>query len=60
MVIDTSTIAITGGTGEVSNIDRIMMEGTAASADGQSFNWHLNGLAAVLNGAIISDLTGNV
>jgi hypothetical protein len=60
IVIDTSTIAITAGSGEVSNIDRIMMEGTAASADGQSFNWHMNGLAAVLNGAIISELTGNV
>ena len=60
IVIDTSTIAITGGTGEMSNIDRIMMEGTAASADGQTFNWHMNGLAALLNGAIISELTGNV
>ena len=60
IVIDTSTIAITGGTGEVSNIDRIMMGGTAASADGQSFNWHMNGLAAVLNGALISEFTGNV
>jgi hypothetical protein len=60
IVIDTSTIAITGGTGEVSNIDRIMMEGAAASADGQSFNWHMNGLAAVVNGALISELTGNV
>ncbi len=60
IVIDTSTIAITGGTGEVSNIDRIMMEGAAASADGQSFNWHMNGLAAVVNGALISEITGNV
>jgi len=60
IVIDTSTIAITGGTGEVSNIDRIMMGGAAASADGQSFNWHMNGLAAVVNGALISEITGNV
>ena len=60
MVIDTSTIAITGGKGEVSNIDRIMMAGTAASVDGQSFNWHMDGLAAEVNGALISELTGNV
>jgi hypothetical protein len=60
MVIDTSSIAITGGKGEVSNIDRIMMEGTAASVDGQSFNWHMDGLAAEVNGALISELTGNV
>jgi len=60
MVIDTSTIVIVGGMGEVSSIDRILMEGTAASADGQSFNWHMDGLAAVVNGALISELTGNV
>jgi hypothetical protein len=59
MVISTSTIAITGGNGEVSGIDRIFMEGTATSADGQSFNWHMDGLAALFNGALISELTGN-
>jgi hypothetical protein len=60
IVINTSTIAITGGTGEVSSMDRVVMEGTAASADGQSFNWHMNGLAAAVNGTLISELTGNV
>jgi hypothetical protein len=60
IVVNTSTIAITGGKGEVSNIDRVIMEGTAASADGQSFNWHMNGLAAVVSGALICELTGNV
>ena len=59
IVISTSTIAITGGNGEVSGIDRIFMEGTATSADGQSFNWHMDGLAALFNGALISELTGN-
>jgi hypothetical protein len=37
-----------------------MMEGTAASADDQPFNWHMDGLDAVVNGALISELTGNV
>ena len=60
IVINTSTIVITGGNGEVSSIDRVIMKGTAASADDQSFNWHMNGLAAVVNGALISELTGNV
>jgi hypothetical protein len=60
IVINTSTIVISSGKGEVSSIDRIMMQGTAASADGQSFNWHMDWLAAVFNGALISELTGNV
>jgi hypothetical protein len=60
IVVNTSTIAITGGKGEVSNIDRVIMEGTAASADGQSFNWHMNGLAAVVSGALICELIGTV
>jgi hypothetical protein len=59
MVIDTSTIAITGGKGEMSSIDRVMMEGTATSTSSQSLNWRMNGLAALLNGALISELTGN-
>ena len=59
MVIDSSTIAITSGKGEISNIDRITIEGTALSVNSQSFNWHMEGLAALYNGALISELTGN-
>jgi len=60
MVIDTSTITIGGGKGEISSIDRITIEGTATSIDSQSFNWHMEGLAALYNGALISELTGNI
>ncbi len=60
MVIDTSTITITDGKGEISSIDRITIEGTATSIDSQSFNWHMEGLAALYNGALISELTGNI
>ena len=35
------------------------MEGTATSADGQSFNSHMEGLSALFNGALISRFTGN-
>ena len=59
MVIDTSTITITGGKGEISNIDRILIEGTATSLVSQSLNWRMEGLAAVYNGVLISELTGN-
>ena len=51
MVIDTSTITITDGKGEISNIDRITIEGTATSIDSQSFNWHMEGLTALYKGA---------
>ncbi len=60
IVANTSTIAITGGKGEVSNIDRVIMEGTAATTNSQSLNWHMNGLAAIVNGALICELTGNI
>jgi len=59
MTIDTSTIVITGGSGDVNSIDRVTLEGTATSANVQSFNWHMDGLAALFNGAVICELTGN-
>jgi len=59
MVVGGSTIAITAGQGEVNGIDRVTMEGTAVGADGQSLNWRMDGLAALFNGALISELTGN-
>lgn len=59
IVVGTSTIVITGGNGEMSSIDRMMMEGTATSTNSQSLNWRMSGLAALLNGALISELTGN-
>jgi len=57
MLIDASTITITGGKGEISNIDRILIEGTATTINSQSFNWRMQGLTAPYNGALISELT---
>ena len=60
MVIGTSTIAITGGSGEINGVDRVLMQGTASTADGEQINWRMNGLAALFNGAMISELTENI
>jgi len=59
MIVDGSTIGISEGSGQVSNVDRIFMQGTATSADSQSINWHMNGLAALLNGAVVAEVSGN-
>ena len=55
-----STIAITGGQGEVSSVDRVMIQATGASLSGQFLNVHMEGLAALYNGALITELTSNV
>ena len=60
MVIGTSTIAITSGSGEINGVDKVLMQGTASTTDGEQINWRMNGLAALFNGAMISELTGNV
>jgi len=60
MVIGTSTIAITGGSGEINGVDKVLMQGTASTADGEQINWRMNGLAAFFNGAMISELTENI
>ena len=54
-----STIAITGGQGEVSSVDRIMIQATGASLSGQSLNLRMEGLAALYNGALIAELSSN-
>ena len=59
MVVDGSTIGISGGSGQMSNVDRIFMQGTATSTESQSINWHMNGLTALLNGAVVAELSGN-
>lgn len=59
MVIGASTIVISGGQGEISANDRVAFQGTAMSLGGQSFNWRMEGLAALVNGAMILDLTGS-
>ena len=59
MVIDGSTIAITGGSGQMSSMDRIFIQGAATSIQSQSINWRINGLAAILNGELICELNGN-
>ena len=60
MMVDNSTIAITAGQGEVSAVDRILIQGTAASETVQSINWHMEGLAALYDGAVIAEMSGNV
>jgi hypothetical protein len=60
IVVDASTIPIIGGAGQISGIDRITMEGTGASTSGQSVNWRMNGLAALVNGSLIAELTGDL
>jgi hypothetical protein len=59
MVVNGSTIGISSGSGQISSSDRIFMEGTATSTDSQSINWHMNGLAAILNDAVVAELSGN-
>jgi len=55
-----STIAITTGQGEVSGVDRVMIQETAVDESGQSFNGRMEGIAALFNGSLISELSGNV
>jgi hypothetical protein len=59
IVINGVTFTITDGNGEMSNLDRLMMNGNAKSVNGQSFKWSMEGLAALHNGVVIGDLTGN-
>jgi len=59
MVVNGSTTGISGGNGQISNVDRIFIEGTATNTSSQSINWHMTGLAALLNGAVVAELTGN-
>ena len=59
ITIGSSTIAITEGQGEVSGIDRMMIQATAVNTNGQSFNLRMEGLAALYNGATIAEISGN-
>ena len=60
IVVGASTIPLTGGAGQISGIDRITMQGTATSTSSQSINWRMNGLAALVNGTLVAELTGGV
>lgn len=60
VVVDASTIPITGGIGQISGMDRITVGGTATSTNGPSIDWHMNGLAALVNGSLVAELTGSM
>jgi hypothetical protein len=59
MIVNGSTTGISGGNGQISNVDRIFIEGTATNTGNQSINWHMTGLAALINVAVVAELTGN-
>lgn len=59
IMINEITFTITEGKGEMNNIDRLTMEGTATGANGQTFKWRMEGLAALYNGTVITNLNSN-
>jgi hypothetical protein len=59
IVINGVTFTIANGNGEISNLDRLMINGNATSVNGQTFKWNMQGLAAVYNGTVIGYLNGN-
>lgn len=60
IVINGTTYDITAGEGKMSNIDRMIMNGTATDASGQTFRWRMEGLAAFYGNTVIGELTGTV
>jgi hypothetical protein len=57
IVINGVTFTITEGKGDLSKIDLLTLEGTATGTN--SFKWHIEGLAALYNGSVISNLNAN-
>jgi len=60
MAVCGSKIPITAGQGEVSGDDRVMIQEAAVDATGQSLNGRMEGIAALFNGSLISEVSGNV
>jgi len=58
MLFNGSTFTITGGRGQVSNMDRLTIVGTATDSDGHTFRWQFQGLAAMYNGTVIAEING--
>ena len=59
MVINAVTSTFTGGKGEISSIDRLIIDGTTATGEGQSSQWRMDGVVALFDGVVISDINGN-
>jgi len=68
IVINGITFTIANGNGEISNLDRFMMNGNATTVNCyycacsntcQSFRWSIQGPTALYNGAVIGSLNGN-
>lgn len=59
-MINGTTYDITAGEGKMSNIDRMIMNGIATDASGQTFRWRMEGLAAFYGNTVIGELTGTV
>lgn len=59
-MINGTTYNITTGKGEMSEFDSLITNGTATDANGQTFMWHMEGLATLYSDTVIGELTGTV
>jgi len=53
-----TTLTITSGKGGIGKLDRILMGGNVTDANGHTYRWALEGLAAMYNGTVIASLNG--
>ena len=60
VVINGTTYDIAAGQGEMNDIDRLIMNGTATDANGRTVGWRMDGLVALYGGTVIGELTGVV
>jgi hypothetical protein len=58
IVVNGNTFTITGGKGQMSSLGRLVIGGTATDSNGNTLRWQLQGLAAMYNGTVITDLNG--
>jgi hypothetical protein len=52
------TLTITGGSGGIGKLDRILVVGNATDSNGHTYSWGLGGLTAMNNGSVIASLNG--
>jgi hypothetical protein len=60
IVINGTTYNISTGKGEMSKFDCLITNGTATGANGQTYVWHMEGLATLYGDTVIGELTGTV
>jgi hypothetical protein len=58
IIVNVNTFTITSGKGQMSSLGLLVISGTATDSNGNTITWQLQGLAAMYNGAVITDLNG--